>query len=137
MKRAKDGSLKNKNKTDSREPPVLNENEKNQSTEILTVDSGNNSPENNHSDEDAQIKKKKQISSYDKYFETKIEKNGDRYGVCILCKNSGINKLISRKDRNTSGLKRHLANKHKISDKVTIDGTNVLKNQRKILILNM
>lgn len=43
-----------------------------------------------------------------KYFIYSKDKQGDKIGVCNLCKNKNIEKTIKMKQGNTSGLKSHL-----------------------------
>lgn len=54
---------------------------------------------------------RKKTSKFGNFFKLEIIK-GEKKATCLLCEKSKVKKIISRKDNNTTGMKRHLLTTH-------------------------
>ena len=76
---------------------------------------------------------KKDKPCYEKYFRYEIKDN-EKVGICILCENKSISKIIKRKNANTTGLKNHLRISHEEEfRKHFLDEKDVALDQQKTL----
>lgn len=87
------------------------------STSVIVSDNPNKRQRSDESEDEISATEivdqpsKKKISKFGNFFKLETIK-GEKKAICLVCEKSKVKKIISRKDNNTTGMKRHLMTAH-------------------------